>query len=189
MWLPEVPQEKLASGEVKLVHWWTARTWWGGKRYTLSSYGRWLEVCCWSDDQSTLHWTRWREFPVAVDPWIEHRRYLVSRYIKQAIESQKEPDEDLPPSDGRWFHERPALLEFMTCRRHEDGTPRELSVVMVCVSDVGMRVGLKDDDAGGWLWREETTVEKALNAIEKALQSGNVKWSVPGGRTGKNGKK
>jgi hypothetical protein len=67
----------------------------------------------------------------------------------------------------------------MTSLEAGDGGVREASVLMVCPADEGWKVGLKDDDAGGWLWRVGDTVGKALDAIETALEAGTAKF---GGR-------
>ncbi len=67
---------------------------------------------------------------------------------------------------------RPALTDFLTEVDDGNGGTRELSVLMVTVTEGGLRVGLKDEAAGGWCWREGDTLSDCLNAIEKALQSG-----------------
>jgi hypothetical protein len=110
---------------------------------------------------------------------------MASKWIQAAVKQAVGGESRLTGNEPFLFKDRPALADFMTETEHEDGSQREPSVLMVCISTDGIRVGLKDDDAGGWLWRVEDTLVKALNAIEKALQSGNVKWSKPGGQRGK----
>jgi hypothetical protein len=113
---------------------------------------------------------------------------VASKWITAAVVKRGRAKVLACSTDVDLFKDRPALRDFMTELESEEGKARETSVLMVAISDSGVRVGLKDDDAGGWLWREEVTFQKALNAIEKALQSGNVVWSVPGGRGGRKAK-
>lgn len=110
---------------------------------------------------------------------------MASQWISKAVSQQKQTQQSLKSDDKTIFHERPAIAEFMTLIVDDEGVAREPSVLMVCATANGIRLGLKDDTAGGWLWREADTFIKALNAIEAALQSGDVRWAIPGGRNGK----
>src|ERR1700722_1981019 len=110
---------------------------------------------------------------------------MASKWIAAAVTAASKVTTVRAVDEPVLFAKRPALRDFMCELEAEKGKPREPSVLMVCVSADGMRVGLKDDQAGGWLWREASTLEGCLDAIEKALQSGNVQWAVPGGRNGR----
>lgn len=110
---------------------------------------------------------------------------MASRYISAAVGKHEQKPNTLCISDKVLFVDRPALAEFMGLVVDDDGQGREPSVLMVCLTATGVRVGLKDDQAGGWLWREADTLLKCLNSIESALVSGNVTWAVPGGHRGK----
>lgn len=106
--------------------------------------------------------------------------FVASKWIAQAIRHAEGATAVAASVDPFLSKDRPAITEFLTELESSPGVPRETSILMVTVSDDGIRVGLKDTDAGGWLWREAKTVAKALDEIEKALQSGNPKWSIPG---------
>jgi hypothetical protein len=110
---------------------------------------------------------------------------VASQWITTAIAKATQCDKILDNGDPVLFKDRPALWDFMSELVGPTGQGRDPSVLMIALSAVGVRAGLKDDDAGGWLWREAQTLATALNAIEKALQAGNVQWSIPSGK-GKN---
>lgn len=112
-------------------------------------------------------------------------RGMASKWIARAIKGATKQTRLTTLSDPYLFAKRPALADFMCEAEGAEGEMRELSVLMICASTDGCRVGLKDNDAGGWLWREATTVAEALDAIEKALQGGDVRWAVPGGKKGR----
>lgn len=110
---------------------------------------------------------------------------MPSKWIAAAVSAAEQQVKVGSPTDPVMYKDRPALYDYMTELLDGDGKGREPSVLMVTVSAVGMRVGLKDAASGGWLWREAATLVKCLDAIETVLQAGNVQWSVPGGKFGK----
>jgi hypothetical protein len=110
---------------------------------------------------------------------------MASRYIAAAIKVAEKRTDVCTTSDDVLFKGRPALREFMTSLEGAKDVPRDLSVLMIACSEMGLRVGLKDDQAGGWVWRESTDLAGALDAVEKALVSGNAVFTAPGGRRGR----
>lgn len=126
--------------------------------------------CCWQQ--------RWRLSPEELGT--ERRDYaMASKYLASALANRKSKDRIDGFDDAAMFKDRPALQEFMTVVTKDDGKPRETSALMVVVTTDGIKVGLKDDEAGGWMWRTADTMQKALTAIEKALAGGEA---VFGGR-------
>lgn len=114
-------------------------------------------------------------------------RKIMAQFVKSA-KSQKTVAENLPvPDDKVLFNNRPALEEYMSLCVVEGGELREPSVIMVGLGDDGVRVGIKDDGQGGWCWRQGATFGKALDALEKALATGEATFRSAGGR--KPGKK
>lgn len=98
---------------------------------------------------------------------------VVSKWIRAAVEksSKKKPGQLMV--DPVLHSGREALRDFMTEVDAGQGRVREPSVLMIACDEGRIRVGLKDDDAGGWCWREGITLEEALDALEKALQTGD----------------
>jgi hypothetical protein len=110
---------------------------------------------------------------------------MASKWISAAVKVAEKRTELCSGNEDVLFKSRPALRDFMTCLEGQKDVPREPSVLMIACSEMGLRVGLKDDTAGGWLWREGITLAEALDAVEKALQSGSPVFSVQGGRRGR----
>ena len=110
---------------------------------------------------------------------------MASQWIARAVTQQAPGKQSLPADDAVLYKDRPAITEFMTLIVDDEGNAREPSVIMIVPTAGGCRVGIKDDDAEGWLWREAETFVKGLNAIEKALQSGDVKWTQSKEKRGK----
>jgi len=104
-------------------------------------------------------------------------RLMGSKFL-QLARAKKAGNESLDGCNDPWmFKDRPALAEFMTLLVVEGGEIREPSVLMIVPKPDGFAVGLKDDDAGGWLWRNGDTVAKALTLIEKALSTGEARFT------------
>lgn len=105
----------------------------------------------------------------------------MGKWLAQATRKVVKRTEIGPKGSCGIFEGRPALEEFMRSIEGADGTGREPSAVMFALSDDGVRVGLKDDDQGGWLWREGDSLQGGLDSIEKALQSGAAVFKGPQG--------
>ena len=113
----------------------------------------------------------------------------MARYISAARAQLAALANKVSDLDPAISHERPALTEFMTCCETEEGGVRELSVLMVVAGTDGLRVGLRDDDMGGWLWRTGSTLSDCLDALEVTLQDGSGRWGRQGDRIPKKGRK
>jgi hypothetical protein len=154
--------------------WWVVTTWCGKVRVRETSFrGRPM-----SDAREVADGVSYTEAMIG-------GLTMASKWIAAAVAAAQKHTTVRAVDEPVLFKGRPALKDFMVELEGEKGKPREPSVLMVAVSADGMRVGLKDEAAGGWLWREATTLEGCLDAIEKALQAGNVQWAVPGGRGGR----
>jgi hypothetical protein len=132
--------------------------------------------------------TTW--FDTQGSPWIgvRSKASMVSKYIqavRAAAGKVQKGERSLDPVIG---DKRPALTAFMTDSDAGGGKVRELSALMMAVGDDGLRVGLKDDDMGGWCWRSGATLADALDALETALASGEARFGGAKGRGGKKGR-
>jgi hypothetical protein len=112
-------------------------------------------------------------------------RSVVAKWLGKVTAAKTKATRAGGGHDDWLYKNRPALEEYMTELFTPSGDGRDLAVLMVCVSDEGFRIGLKDEAEGGWLWREAGTVAEGLDSIEKALQSGKAKFAAPGGTRGK----
>jgi hypothetical protein len=156
-----------------------------GASFTIELAAGQLMVSSWCNYGGMLDWTVLTPYSRGSEAFQREVRSMASKWIQAAVREAEGAVPELSAADPALFKDRPALAEFMTVTQHDNGTEREPSVLMVVISADGVRVGLKDDAAGGWLWRVEDTFQRALGAIEKALQAGNVKWSRPKENKGK----
>lgn len=106
-------------------------------------------------------------------------RKMASKWIKAAVAKRSKVKPGALPMDAALGLSRPALTDFMTELEAEPGRAREPSALMIVCTPDGVRAGLKDDDAGGWCWREGGTLAAALDAIEAALQAGEGAFRGP----------
>lgn len=75
----------------------------------------------------------------------------------------------------------PALVEFLTECRTEDGVPRITSTVGVSCEDGYWKVCLTDRAQQGGkvdykLWKSGNTLEEAFRLLDKDLQDGTAEW-------------
>lgn len=74
------------------------------------------------------------------------------------------------------FRDFPALFEFLTVSRWEDGTPRATGTLLL-FSDAGVfKFCLNDRDAGLALWVSSSCLLGALESLERALAEGTGEW-------------
>jgi len=129
-------------------------------------------VGCWSRSFREPLWRVFCYCSGKVASRVGYGRSEAMKFIKTAVAAaEKGPEGDML-GDEALHKGRPALREFMTCIGNKKDGLREASPLMVACVEDGVRVGLKDDDAGGWCWRWGKSWEEALDALEKALQSG-----------------
>lgn len=146
-----------------------------------------MEVVISARGSSACESFRWHDPDGVVDLEMRGDK-MASKWISAALGKAKKRTRVNDEGDAFLFEKRPALRDFMTELAVEGGEVRELSVLMIAVAEDGLRVGLKDEAAGGWLWRSAGTVSAALDAIEKALQSGEARFTSAGQRSGKKAK-
>jgi hypothetical protein len=110
---------------------------------------------------------------------------MALKWIKAALVKSKKAAVDALAACPDLHDGHEAIQEFMTSVTGPDGKPREPSVLMICCQEDGVRVGLKDDDAGGWCWRTGKDLRIALDAIEEALRAGEGAFRGPRVKRGK----
>jgi len=153
---------------------------WGRFRYYVDAGDDVVRVMKYGYPDSFDAWGRWWEVFFR-DPMAREKvRYLgeddLNKYIKAAENAASGNGTRFQVEDEWLFSKRPALREYMTSLEAAGGGVREASVLMVCVGDDGFRVGIKDEDQGGWLWRVGEKYSEALNALEQALASGKARF-------------
>ncbi len=140
------------------------------RRITVVKLGAWRRPDEWAEVFTPVRLTR---------PLLNGDRTMASKWIKAAITKKAKGKPGALPMDAGVGKDRPAITDFMTELEGPDGGIREPSMIMFGMSADGVRAGLKDEDGGGWCWREGRTLQEALDAIEKALQAGEGAFRAP----------
>lgn len=159
--------------------------WRRSRRYLIEEFDWGVSVSEWDNRGVECIWSedfRYGRFDYSHPSGVEA---MASQWISRAVTKQQQTKQVLRADDNTLYKDRPALAEYMTLVVDDEGNARDPSVLMVCATATGLKVGLKDAETGGWLWREAETLVKALNSLEAVLQSGEVHWAVPGGKNGK----
>jgi hypothetical protein len=92
-------------------------------------------------------------------------------------------------SDPEWVLQLPALHEFCTLERHDDGTARRVSTVTIFADGGSWKVFCNERDLGCSLCASGPTIAEALGALEVMLESENPPWRLSGATNGSPRKK
>jgi len=172
------------------------RAWWYcqtlmGDGYLIRGFHNWDVMLARVASVGESPYTRWyvadipavfRGRPVALGG-------LMNKYLRAVREKAKAVRKGSVSAADLLGDKRPALTAFMTELDAGEGQERELSALMVIPGPDGFKVGLKDEDAGGWLWRSGNTVTEALDAMEEALADGTARFTTSQRQGGKKGGK
>jgi hypothetical protein len=139
---------------------------------------RWA-IDCWSISTRSWLWTVLFIPHDVLTYRYQRGKFMASKWLTAATVVAECKTAVAAASDPALFKARPAMFEFMSELEASPGVPRELSILMVALTDQGVRCGLKEEAVGGWLWRTGVTLSAALDAIEASLQSGKPDWSIP----------
>jgi len=77
--------------------------------------------------------------------------------------------------------ECPAVTEYLSASKYEDGRPRERAVLSFFVEDGKCKACLNDRDAGETLWRSAEGFEDCLILLETAIVDGTADWRKAAG--------
>lgn len=77
----------------------------------------------------------------------------------------------------------PALTEFVTLDRWDDGNERQTGTVLVCFGDGRWRAWLNDRDGSRSAWVSADSLTGLLGALDLGLREGRLEWrGAPPGR-------
>lgn len=80
-----------------------------------------------------------------------------------------------PCLDGEFASSFPLVCEYLTQRRYDDGTERELSSLTFFYEDTP-KVSLADKDARRSVYVSGADWYEALKTLERALRAGAIEW-------------
>jgi len=82
----------------------------------------------------------------------------------------------VPPVDEAFTKAHPALWEFLTLTRWEDGSPRETGTLFIFVEDGGLKVAVNDREGGLVAFLTSKTFKGLLEAVEKGIREDRLDW-------------
>ena len=78
--------------------------------------------------------------------------------------------------DASFSKRCPSLFEMLTASPSVNGRRRMVSTMTVVAEDGVWKAGLRDRDHAVSLWTSGSTLQEALDALERALQERPVAW-------------
>lgn len=104
------------------------------------------------------------------------------KFIKQSL--AKAANEDVPMACGDHVFAKkcPALFEFVTCGKQEDGSDRKTSTITICYFDGAFKAFLNDRDSGMSTCVTAPTITALWDALESRITSSEPGWrAIPQG--------
>jgi len=105
--------------------------------------------------------------------------------MKKALQAHPKQAERGEWPDEAFKKKYPALCEYMSDDKWEDGSPRKVSSVSLKFQDGLVLATLNDQDGNRGLYRAAPSVHEALTALDKAAIDPGADWRAWNGNTKK----
>lgn len=99
----------------------------------------------------------------------------MSQFIKRAKEQRKKFAQPLPP-DEKFQAEYPALWEFLTLAKGDDGKPRKTATLTIFVADGCFKTSLNDRQEACSCFGSGDSFDEALSVLEASIVDGLAEW-------------
>jgi len=145
-----------------------------GNRIVLVAFHYWTKVAVASWPMSSWDY-------VALEAELEEG--VMSKFLKN-VNAAPKVDKDSPTAatDKDFAKAHPALVEFMTLRKMDDGSPRQTSSLLIFCEDGVWKACLSERERELTLWAAGDTVAELLEAMEATLQSPAPQWRTKTGK-------
>jgi hypothetical protein len=107
----------------------------------------------------------------------------VAKYLGQVKAAQQAQAGVAPSRDEEFEGSCPAIWEFVSTAKNEDGTRRQTSTLLAFVEAGCWKLCLSERESGLSLWAAGETFLEALEALEACLQSPSPQWRQGKART------
>lgn len=107
----------------------------------------------------------------------------MAKFLGQVKAAQQAQAGDASARDQEFQERYPALWEFVSIARNDDGSRRQTSTLLAFVEAGCWKVCLGERESGLSLWAAGETLQDALEALEACLQSPNPQWRQGAKRT------
>jgi hypothetical protein len=112
------------------------------------------------------------------------------KFIKQSLAKASTDEIPMACGDHVFAKKCPALFEFVTCTKHEDGTDRKTSTITICYFDGAFKAFLNDRDSSMSTCVTASTLATLWDALESRITSAEPGWrplGQPGQRRSQRG--
>lgn len=106
----------------------------------------------------------------------------MAKFLRKATAKPASEQTNTAAADHGLEREHPALHEYLTLTRHDDGQERQTATLLVFCEGGMFKVCLSDRDTSQTLWAAAETFVEALEALEACLQSPNPQWRTSAGK-------
>lgn len=113
----------------------------------------------------------------------------MAEFVRRVVAKDQRRQTVLDDRGTEWMRTYPAIWEYLTLEVHEDGAPRERSMLMILVEDGIVKGCIQDRDQGQSLWASGSGVPGVLEALDRHLQAGTGEWRVMRAAKNANGSK
>lgn len=107
----------------------------------------------------------------------------MAKFLSQVKAAQQAQAGDVSTRDPEFQERYPAVWEFVSIAKHEDGSRRQTSTLLAFVEAGCWKVCLGERESGLSLWAAGETLLEALEALEACLQSPSPQWRQGAKRT------
>jgi len=96
--------------------------------------------------------------------------------IKKHSSSVSNIERSLVPPTNSVFESNPAVFEFLTAERWDDGTQRKCGTITLFWQEGRWKCWVNDKDSNRSACVTATSVEDLLTTVESGLMSGSLDW-------------
>jgi hypothetical protein len=106
----------------------------------------------------------------------ESRLEVVMQYVRKLVADETSRRVVRGKAAEAWVKAHPALWEYLTVDRYEDGSPRQPSMLCLFCEDGFIKLALQDRQEGRSLWVSAESIPEAVELLEGNLSEGRGEW-------------
>jgi len=107
---------------------------------------------------------------------------FMAKFLDQVVQAKKASNGQETPHDPDFERSYPALWEFLSTSRMDDGTTRQTATLMAFMEGKVWKLCLHDRETGMSLWAAAEAFWEAMETLEAMLKSPAPQWRQGGAR-------
>jgi hypothetical protein len=151
--------------------------------------GRESRLVIWNEDSRRVLWDGPIPHPRVWGLSQMEALVCMATYVRKVIEEERERRSRPSGDVAVWAGAYPALWEFLTLDRYDDGQQRLTAMLIMFVEEDAFKVALQDRQEGRSTWVTADTPNNALVLLEGNLASGKAEWRKMKGQGSGNSQK